>query len=58
MTIAEHAKRYLNRTNPDLDQDALARGHSVSRTSLSALRGAGTLRRGDCALGHPHGVLS
>jgi hypothetical protein len=37
MTIAEHARRYLRRDDPDLVPDALARGEVVTRQYLGRL---------------------
>jgi hypothetical protein len=38
MTIAEHARRYLKRDDPDVAGDALARGEVVTRQFLNAFR--------------------
>lgn len=49
MTNAEHAKRYLNRTDPDLDPHALARGERATRSLLAGIFGADSVRLHRCA---------
>jgi hypothetical protein len=59
MTNAEHAKRYLNRTDPDLDGAALARGRLVTHKFLAgfAAAGPGGIRNCKCGAANAYSML-